>query len=344
MRKRLLLIGISAMSICLLAGCGIFKKEEQRAPVMTREEALKEETKKTETEVEINEAAEEDTQPPSSQTSDVTDFFNLEGASDYQKYMQIFYKECEELFKNDNGTKQSDIESDTLQWVNASYAILTEWNGDNRKLVGGRERNAENAVFMRVQLLEGWNIYDRVSAQETIFRLEQGGHRKQFKELAEGLGEEILNLSEEEFTDLLYDEGLEYEAVTKLVMAQRVYQKYGDKGLLAWDYCRVNQLYGWGYVAGYFSLEETMEGSLAASKVLQESFSSWDDMAYNYLYGLYYWRGEDPEYQYTESYKRTKIYENMKKLDSSPYALDFNMELERNWQAPLPSDISTTIS
>lgn len=100
----------------------------------------------------------------------------------------------------------------------------------------------------------------------------------------------------------------------------------------------MNQLYGWGYVAGYFTLEETLDGSLAASEVLQENFSSWDDMAYNYLYGLYYWRGEDPENTYTDSYKRTKIYESMKKLDNSPYALDFKMELEKNWESPLTSD------
>lgn len=330
-KRNLNILFILLIHILFLPGCGKMARQvittEDPPVIITREELIKN-----------NEEAAVDAGQPSLDSKDVGDYLDTENLTDYQRFMQENLEECKEMLAAEQDPTQQELESDTLQWINATYALLTEYNGDDRKLVGGRKRTADNAVFMRYQLLDGWGIYDRKSSDEVIFRLEQSGHRQGYKDLIDGMKEiGLLELSDEEFnTTIRSVEEFDYDTKNRLLTTRIIYQKYGDKGLLAWDYCRINQLYGWGYVSGYYTLNEALENSLEVSRILQDSFESWDEMADNYLLGLQYWKNEPSDFSFImgEAEKRRNIFENLKTLPDSPYSLDFKMKLEKNWETP----------
>lgn len=67
---------------------------------------------------------------------------------------------------------------------------------------------------------------------------------------------------------------------------------------------------------------------------MQAQFDSWDDLMTSYLLGYQFWSGENADASSSELAVRRNIYESLKVLNDSPYALDFNMKLKRTWDRP----------
>lgn len=264
------------------------------------------------------------------------DFDYFDGYEDmsYDTYAAQNLDKCKKDLAADHGPVQSDVESDTIQWFNATYAVLTESNDEDRTLVGGMERNLNNALFLRYQLYIGWGIENREDADEVIEWLSSEGHRAEFDELVSAFEEMgMLDIEEDYFDELIEANFEEYgrTAVNRLKTVYDCNKICGENGILAWDKCRVNQVASWCYVAGYYTLEESLDIQLQNSKEMQESFSSWDDMMESYLYGFQYWYGDADGALYSSTASRRNIYNSLKELSNGPYSREFDMELLPSW-------------
>lgn len=254
----------------------------------------------------------------------------------YDEYITANLEKCKEDLAADKGSVQSEVESDTVQWMNATYAIITENNGGDRTLVGGMERNTVNALFMRYQLYAGWGIEDRGSADETIEWLRSEGHRQDYMECIEAFEESgLFSLTEEEFDETIWDVfgAFGNDTLNYLKTIYACNKACGENGILAWDLCRLNQVASWCYVAGYYTLDESLEIQYQNSLLMQNSFSSWDDMMESYLYGFQYWNGDSGDSAFSDTAKRRNIYSSLKELAGGPYNIEFTKELQRSWQA-----------
>jgi len=252
----------------------------------------------------------------------------------YDTYVTQNLEKCKEDLEADKGPVQSDVESDTIQWFNATYAVLTENNDNDRTLVGGMERNLTNAVFMRYQLYTGWGIESREDADEMIEWLSDEGHREEVDEVIDVLSEGgLLDVEKEDFDDFAEENFGQFgsETVNRLKTVYICNKECGENSILAWDLCRINQVAAWCYVAGYYSLEESLEIQLLNSEEIQAAFDSWDDMMKSYLYGFQYWVGDADHAGYSVTSERRNIYSSLKELKNGPYSRDFDMELLRSW-------------
>lgn len=235
-------------------------------------------------------------------------------------------------YKNNmqNQKTQGEIESDTIQWFNATYAIWGETNRMDINLIGCLEANdAETAKYI---LDISWGIKNREDAIETLNRMickEKTSNYALAIEELESVG--LLERSEAELEKVLEAKVSNREDCNKLRCAYRAYHAYGERGVDAWDYCRGLELLGLYYVAGYYTLDEAMDCSLILAKALQEEFFSWQEMAGSYLAGYSFWKGEDAEMVGGETYQRRQEYEKLANQTDGPYTLDWNMPLKDTW-------------
>ena len=101
--------------------------------------------------------------------------------------------------------------------------------------------------------------------------------------------------------------------------------------IAAWDLCRVNHLYCDFYICGYMTYEEAMEASYDNSLILQEMYSSWDEMVNAYMMGYQFWKNDPALSDDSPTLERYRYYEMLLQLDDGPYTLDWNMDLEKSW-------------
>ena len=239
--------------------------------------------------------------------------------------------------KPESTLKQKDVECDTLQWLNATYAMFVRSLGADYHYVGGYNDERDDKVeYLYEQLESSWGIVDRASAIETILWLATDGHAPGYAEEIQLLDMgEILELDEETFLQvwdfLAQEQGLSEEdkqSVVEYYQHMRVvYNACGDNGIDGWDYCRIMQLCGNCYYLGYFTLEESLSIQLAVAQVMQAQFDSWTALNDSYYYGYSY-------YAYGSSYVELRKwhYDRLMEDGESPYnTLDFKMPLEKFW-------------
>lgn len=81
---------------------------------------------------------------------------------------------------------------------------------------------------------------------------------------------------------------------------------------------------GYYYIAGFYTIEETLDKSLEVAAIIQTKFSSWDEFNESYLVGYTAWSGQPDT-------ERRGIYNNLKASIFNPYVIDWNLKLERSW-------------
>lgn len=230
--------------------------------------------------------------------------------------------------------EQRDINSDTIRWMCSAYAIYSAYNDKSLEVVGGLA--GDDREWYREEVKEalagGWGIYDRKDVEDTLEDLLEEGHRKQYKEAVSELKKaEILELSSgEAMVEIAGYDSLSEEEVCKYQTAFEAYQKYGEKGIDGWDYCRALQILGDCYQAEYINLEECLDLSLPIAQELQKTYENWDGVAESYLYGYSFWKGERTD-DY-DSQKRWEVYEELKNMESGPYTVPYDTKLENTWK------------
>lgn len=175
-------------------------------------------------------------------------------------------------------------DNQVVQWFNATCAVLTRHNGGNIRAYGG------------TLLMTGVEGEDGASADAST--------KKRNREMLKS----SWNVTDRASADDVLEELL---------------QSAEDTGS-AWDYSRAMSNLGFYYLAGYYSITESLDKSLEVAESIQSSFQSWDEYMDSYLDGYNDWAGNRAE-------DRSAIYEGLKGSAFNPYALDWNMKLSKSW-------------
>jgi hypothetical protein len=222
--------------------------------------------------------------------------------------------------------KKTEPVTDTIKWMNTTYAVLTARNEGDFNAIGGFEKNGLSKKIVLPLLEDSWEVTDRQSADEMLDWLLKEGHRTPYLEEIDQMKESGIFEASKEDIQKAYAKDSNY--VINMVDA---YKKYGEKAIDAWDYCRAIQLLGSFYVADFYTKEETLDKSLEIAKVIQQSYTSWDDLMESYMYGFQYWQEEDASDKESETFKRREIYEKLKNSKDNPYKIEWNLKLTKTW-------------
>lgn len=148
-------------------------------------------------------------------------------------------------------------------------------------------REKENVDLVRNMLKDSWSVMDREGLLYQIEALTDNGHNSDF--LYEvGL---INSLTNKEYERLLKnaDDLGEY----MVPFDKELGEKWGERGIMAWDLFRVSSLAQWGYTAGYLTYDEAVAAVKPAAIKLQKNFSSWEETYDNYVDGHVWWSCTD---------------------------------------------------
>jgi len=172
------------------------------------------------------------------------------------------------------------------QWALATSAVLTEANNYCHFILEETQlKNGRGAKIMR----EGWNICNRADLLRTLKRLEEGGHRKNYDEYVNNLRErgELEPHSDRRYAADLYT--LDDPEERTLAVVKIIHKRYEKQGLTGWDFSRYVSLCRWGAHAGYLTEEEAWKKIMPVARLLQSTFSSWEELGYNYRLGRTFW-------------------------------------------------------
>ena len=175
-------------------------------------------------------------------------------------------------------------DNQVIQWFNATYAILTKHNSYNIRAYGGE------------LLLSGVEGEDDGITDDYI-------KEKNRKMLSESWG--------------VTDRSSADAVLLRLLESARATGS-------AWDYSRAMSNLGFYYLAGYYTVTESLDRSLEVAKAIQQTYGSWDEFIASYLEGYDAWAGDEAE-------NRNSIYEGLKGSAFNPYAVDWNLELKKTW-------------
>lgn len=182
-------------------------------------------------------------------------------------------------------------EENTLEeWAVSMGALLTVAEGGDPARFGAFQRAAGSrggAARCREILGGKWNVPDRESLLKTVEEILTEGNQKDFQAAAG----KVKHLSYEEIARRT--SRMEEENKYMWPRAKALWEKWGERGILAWDLCRVAALCQWGYSAGYLTYPEALEQLRPAAEKLAEEFDGWDKVYENFLEGYYWCLRED---------------------------------------------------
>lgn len=226
----------------------------------------------------------------------------------------------------------------TKNFINGMTAILDYINGSSLREIykamadaGASEDDLEYIVSQARQALsDSWGIEDASTLWEMADSLILGMHNPgAIKLLEEYGGTEEADRSA--FETRLREQDMDEETCICLLAAYDAWSAYGEGAIAAWDLSRVGTIMGFGYAAGYCTYEEAMDKTLEAAKKAQELFDSWEDFNRSYLYGYSYWSGESLEDSASSAAERAELVYSMEAMENGPFAVDWNIELKKEW-------------
>lgn len=175
-------------------------------------------------------------------------------------------------------------DSNLEAWALAMGAIRSWIDRDHPEIFGQMYRSSSSTKEIRERLASAWGSgSDREGLIALIQRMTPHGHNDSFQEAAA-----IANsLTEAEMNDLI-----SISSETDKYMwpyTKALSEKWGEKGILAWDLSRMANLVQWGYTAGFLTYEEALALIEPAAQMTAETFCSWEEFYENYLDGYNWW-------------------------------------------------------
>lgn len=196
-------------------------------------------------------------------------------------------------------------------WALPMGAMLSYMNTKHPERFGGSERAPETQKtsgrdYAR-SLLNGnsWGIMDRADLIDTVLRMTAYGHNTDFlNDVAL-----IKSLTTSQYNQYLNSTGMDSYMFP---YTKQLGEKWGSKGIIAWDLFRMSNLVQWGYLAGYITYPEALALMEPAAKSLKANFKSWDEAYENYLDGYNWWARNDVQGKNVWETERGKLYLKMK--------------------------------
>lgn len=209
------------------------------------------------------------------------------------------------------GSAYSEKLTPTMRFILAAGANTAQASDCGCIDIGGNPANNWAKKHMKKLLKSGWGIKNAEDLKETISWLLNEGHNK-----------ECMELYKQYKVDNESIEVKKKYKKNKELLFTKISTNYEKQGILAWDLCRICNLAGWGFLAKYITYEEAIEISVYACKLIQENYSSWDDMMESYFLGLLYWGNEFMVFK-----NRSEWYEHSKKNEDSVYNIPWDTVL-----------------
>ena len=195
-----------------------------------------------------------------------------------------------------------DENSNLGPWGRAMGSVLIFLNDGNPYYFGGYELTEDNKNGAAKILSASWEIEGREDLLAQIQDLLTAGGRVSFRKEAK----EMNAMSPKELKTAMKQ--LSGDLLLHYRMVQYNWGKWQDRGLLAWDMCRVSHLVQWGYVAGDLNRGEAQALIEPAARRLQKKFSSWEEVQNNWLDGFCLFANIDPETANTDYTNRKSLY------------------------------------
>ena len=160
-------------------------------------------------------------------------------------------------------------------------AVLAAFNGDP---VSTLTKDADE-IRRRKTLEKWWDVHSRDELLALLNGIESGenGHRSAFW----AMGEKLKHLKPGTLWPTILSSAKAGEDIEGLVLVVSYMHAPKNKSLplTAWDFGRYVNLCRWGWDAGYLSESEMWERILPVARLLQKSYSSWEDYAADYMCG-----------------------------------------------------------
>ena len=170
-------------------------------------------------------------------------------------------------------------------WALATCAVLTESNRRRHDMLGGCERGPKEIKAWQDSLAKWWGDNNREDLLGTLNWIEEGGHRREFDEIARDLSA----ATPAQLANIRIRIAANPSISNKVEIVLKYKDEFGRKSLAAWDYDRYVSLCGWGYIAGYLSEEEAWQRIMPVARLLQKTFASWKDLGNNHVVGREFW-------------------------------------------------------
>lgn len=171
------------------------------------------------------------------------------------------------------------------EWALATAGLLTSWRGERLDLLGGAEPTPETVADVKAGLANQWGVRNRAELLETLAWIENGGHRRGFDQMAQ----QVASATPDSLERMRRQVSGDVEAANQIEIVSAYAGRFGAKSIAGWDYGRYVALCSWGYRVGYLSEDEAWRRIMPAATLMQATFSSWEDLAENYLTGRMYW-------------------------------------------------------
>ena len=169
------------------------------------------------------------------------------------------------------------------QWALATCAMLTQFNRRSHDVLGGHTEPDDGG---KKSLREGWGVHNRSQLIKVLKWIECGGHRKGYEACVAYLESSPAERRALERPSVSADA---HTRRAQLDQVKVIHSKFAKAGLTGWDFSRYVSLCGWGFHAGYLSEEEAWSRIMPVARLLQGTFSSWDELGENYLEGRRFW-------------------------------------------------------
>lgn len=167
-------------------------------------------------------------------------------------------------------------------------APLLVYNGENVNAI----ESEYDADSVREILENWWDVTDKDSALETFEWLMTEGHH--------AAADEALAYCLENGFDCETDEEDETMENVKYIADYMVVRGYcTDKVMVstayAWDLVRATNIARWGYLSGYFTLEEMYKLMEEVAETVKKTFSSWEEYGRSFAFGRGIWHGDESD-------------------------------------------------
>lgn len=213
-------------------------------------------------------------------------------------------------------------------WAIAASAILASYNHESLDTLS----SGGSVLRFRELLQNGWGISNRDELLQALDAIDRGGHRQLFS----ALGARTANIPEDNLKKAVSH--MNAEDANSVIVAHRYYEQYRTQSITAWDYARYINVCRWGVAAGYISEEEALPRVMRAARILQQTFTSWNDFGENYLVGREFWSLSQTR---IDGQQMRAVYEKLLNDPASPWRrIPWNLSLE---QAPLVPNLAANV-
>jgi hypothetical protein len=206
-------------------------------------------------------------------------------------------------------------------------AILDSQNGapHSRLLAPMAPDEREEFVKRQKELLGSWwDVHSREELLDMLDNLERGkyGQRQAYWETRRKLVEAKM----ENYLRVIKEAEFESEGGARaFIVATHLGVVHGATlPIAAWDFGRYINLCRWGVVCGWITEQEAWDRIIPAARLLQSSYTSWDNFAADYLLGRNFWSPQDAADNETIRYRITLLKQPPKGLWAS---IDWNQSL-----------------